>query len=33
MYKAMGKRKHTVSDAQRRGVCLSLLVTPLTWHA
>ena len=28
--KAMGKRNHTVSDAQRRGVCLSLLVTPTT---
>jgi len=29
--KAMGKRNQTVSDAQRRGVCLSLLVTPMTW--
>jgi len=31
--KAMGKRNHTVSDAQRRDVCLSLLVTPTTWDA
>jgi len=33
MEKAMGKRNHTVSDAQRRGVCLSLIVTPTTWDA